>query len=181
VPILLLRPECRRVTEIRDLLVPTDATPGGSVALGYAVGLAKATGAHITIVQVSVPISMQAYAGYAIGGIPYYDPAWDVEALTSARGYVQALAGRLRDTGIPAEGEAYECADVAQAIVALANTSKADIVVMSTHALTGPARALLGSVADAVVRQAPCPVLLMHRAETALPITLDPCPLSSEI
>jgi nucleotide-binding universal stress UspA family protein len=117
------------------------------MALGYAVGLAKATVAHITVAQVSVPISMQAFAGYVIGGIPYYDPAWDVEALTSGRGYVQALAGRLRDTGIPAEGKAYECADVAQAIVVLANSSRADIVVMSTHALTGPARALIGSVA----------------------------------
>jgi hypothetical protein len=36
---------------------------------------------------------------------------------------------------------------------------------MSTQALTGPARALLGSVADAVVRAAHCPVLLLHRAE----------------
>ncbi|MBV9135079.1 MAG: universal stress protein [Chloroflexi bacterium] len=38
---------------------------------------------------------------------------------------------------------------------------------MSTHALTGPARAVLGSTADAVVRSAPCPVLLVRRAESS--------------
>jgi hypothetical protein len=40
-----------------------------------------------------------------------------------------------------------------------------DLIVMSTRALTGPARALLGSVADAVVRTSHCPVLLLHRAD----------------
>jgi nucleotide-binding universal stress UspA family protein len=42
----------------------------------------------------------------------------------------------------------------------------ADLVVMSTHALTGPVRTLLGSVADAVVRTGRHPVLLVKR-ETA--------------
>jgi nucleotide-binding universal stress UspA family protein len=36
---------------------------------------------------------------------------------------------------------------------------------MSTHALTGPARTILGSVADAVVRTSPCPVLLVKRID----------------
>jgi nucleotide-binding universal stress UspA family protein len=55
--------------------------------------------------------------------------------------------------------------DVADAIVTFAENASADVIVMSTRALTGPARALLGSVADAVVRTAHCPVLLLHRAE----------------
>jgi hypothetical protein len=38
---------------------------------------------------------------------------------------------------------------------------------LSTQALTGPATALLGSVADAVVRRAHCPVLLVHRGNAA--------------
>jgi hypothetical protein len=39
----------------------------------------------------------------------------------------------------------------------------ADLIVMSTHALTGPMRTLLGSVADAVVRGSHRPVLLIRR------------------
>jgi nucleotide-binding universal stress UspA family protein len=54
---------------------------------------------------------------------------------------------------------------VAEAIVQAADTGNADLIVMSTRALTGPGRALLGSTADAVVRAADCPVLLIHRTQ----------------
>jgi nucleotide-binding universal stress UspA family protein len=54
---------------------------------------------------------------------------------------------------------------VADAIVETAEQATADMIVMSTQALTGPARALLGSVADAVVRTSQCPVLLVHRGQ----------------
>ena len=47
----------------------------------------------------------------------------------------------------------------------MAEEATADLIVMSTQALTGPARALLGSVADAVVRTANCPVLLLRRKQ----------------
>lgn len=52
---------------------------------------------------------------------------------------------------------------VAEAIMQTADDVEADLIVMSTHALTGPARALLGSVADTVVRNAHRPVLLPRR------------------
>jgi hypothetical protein len=52
---------------------------------------------------------------------------------------------------------------VADAIMRSADEVGADLIVMSTHALTGPARALLGSVADMVVRNARRPVLLPRR------------------
>jgi nucleotide-binding universal stress UspA family protein len=51
---------------------------------------------------------------------------------------------------------------VAEAIVNAAESAGADVIVTSTRALTGPARALLGSTADAVVRTSHCPVLLIH-------------------
>jgi nucleotide-binding universal stress UspA family protein len=49
-------------------------------------------------------------------------------------------------------------------ILAVADEVEADLIVMSTHVLKGPARTLLGSVADAVVRTARQPVLLIRRA-----------------
>jgi len=64
-----------------------------------------------------------------------------------------------------AEDEARQAPNVAETIVAVAEEGAADLIVMSTQALTGAARALLGSVADAVVRSAHCPVLVVHRAE----------------
>jgi nucleotide-binding universal stress UspA family protein len=52
---------------------------------------------------------------------------------------------------------------IADALAQAATDVGADMVVMSTHALTGPARTALGSVADAVVRGSHRPVLLLRR------------------
>src|ERR1051326_6845076 len=165
VPIMLLRPGGRRVSHINKLLVPVDGSAGGTLALGTAVQLNHATGASIQLLHVSVPASTWIYAGDAYGGMSYYDPAWDEEALASARTYVEGVVKRLRAAQVAVEGEAREAPVVAEAIVQSANTSNADLLMMSTRALTGPARALLGSTADAVVRGAHCPVLLVHRTQ----------------
>jgi nucleotide-binding universal stress UspA family protein len=164
---MLLRPGGRRISNIKKLLVPVDGSPGGSFALGTAVQLSQTTGATLQLIEVSVPASAWVYAGDAYGGMSYYDPAWDDEALASARTYVEAVAKRLRAANVEAEGDARQAPVVAEAIVQAADAGNADLIVMSTRALTGPARALLGSTADAVVRTAHCPVLLIHRTEQA--------------
>jgi nucleotide-binding universal stress UspA family protein len=166
VPVLLLRPGGRRVTDVRTLLVPIDGSPGGAVALGTAVELAKNTGASMKLLEIAEPIPPYLYAGGMYGGMSYVDPAWDEEALASAGTYVEGIARRLRDAHMTVTGEAHQSSDVAHAIVEKADQTQADLIVMSTQALRGPARALLGSVADAVVRTAHCPVLLVHRNES---------------
>jgi nucleotide-binding universal stress UspA family protein len=165
VPVVLMRPGERRVTGIHNLLVPVDGSPGGTLALGAAVALARATGASITLVQVTEPIPMQTMVAYDYGGMSYYDPGWDEEALASARAYVDGLASRLREDGLAVQGQAFSAPNAAQGIVDAADQHCADLIIMSTRALTGPARTLLGSVANLVVRGAPCPVLLVHRVE----------------
>ena len=59
--------------------------------------------------------------------------------------------GRALRTGVPHEE-----------IVALAQDERADLIVIGTHGRGGINRALLGSVADRVVRLAPCPVLTVR-------------------
>jgi nucleotide-binding universal stress UspA family protein len=161
VPLLLLRPGGRRLTALHKLVVPVDGSPGGALALGTAVGLAQTTGASIKLLEVAVPMPIE--TAYDYGGMAYYDPAWDEETLASAETYVAALVKRLQSAGVVASGDARIAANVASAICEMAEQDTADLIVMSTQALTGPARALLGSVADAVVRTAHCPVLLIHR------------------
>jgi nucleotide-binding universal stress UspA family protein len=160
-PLILAKPDGRRVAGIRKVLVPVDGSPGGLLALQMADELAGAYGSSIDIVQVVVPIPMLAYAApYDPAGAGFYDSAWDDDALTAARTYVAAVAQRLRGRGRAAEGEARMARSVAEGIVEAAGMHDTDLIVMSTHALTGPARAILGSVADAVVRTSSCPVLL---------------------
>jgi nucleotide-binding universal stress UspA family protein len=166
VPLILVRPGGRRVTRIHKLLVPVDGSPLGQIALDTADAMAQATGASIQIVQVVVPIPIAAYAApYDPGGAGYYDPAWDDNAVAAARTYVAGVGQGLRERGHAVEGEAQTAHSVAECITRTAETGDADLIVMSTHALTGPARAILGSVADAVVRSSLCPVLLIKRPD----------------
>lgn len=93
----------------------------------------------------------------------YYDPAWDDEALSAAKAYVGGMLTRLRDAGVVVDGDARMARDIPSCIVEVADEHTSDLIVMTTHALTGLQRAVLGSVADAVVRTSACPVLLLHR------------------
>jgi nucleotide-binding universal stress UspA family protein len=168
VPVLVQRPGGRRVTEIGTLLVPVDGSPGGALALGSAVALAHATHARVVLLQVVVPLAFviaRSGVGATMGPV-YYDPAWDEELLTSAQGYVSGLAARLQRNGINAEGRVVEGQDVLMTITETTDQVDPDLIVMSTHALTGAARAVLGSVSDGVVRTTGHPVLLV-RQETA--------------
>jgi nucleotide-binding universal stress UspA family protein len=162
VPVVLLRPGGRKTTRVRQLLVPVDGSPGGSVAVGAALALAGVTGAAIHLLEVVVPEPLYAGYGTDVAMPVYVDPSWDEEALARARGYVEALAAKLRRHGAEADGRAV-LGQVTATILATAEAVDADLVVMSTHALTGPARAILGSVADAVVRASRRPVFLVRQ------------------
>jgi nucleotide-binding universal stress UspA family protein len=168
VPVMLLRPGGRQMTKLEVVLVPVDGSPGGALALAVAVPLARSTNARIVLVDVVVP-----FVDYMLTSGPsegyYFDPAWDDEARESAQRYLAGMVDRLRHAGVQAEGLAstgeirMASMSVAEAIMRSADEVGADLIVMSTHALTGPARALLGSVADIVVRNARCPLLLPRR------------------
>jgi nucleotide-binding universal stress UspA family protein len=162
VPVLLLRADSRRVSGINRLLVPVDGSAGGALALGAAIDLAHATGAHLTLLEVVTPIPVWTYeasAGFYFG--QYIDPAWDTAAVAGARRYIDELVEQLRECDVSADGLAM-LGDVPRTIARTAMDVSADLIVMSTRGHTGPARAVLGSVADAVVRLAQPPVLLLR-------------------
>ena len=162
VPVVLMRPGEHRVTSIHTLVVPVDGSPGDEIAVRAAMDLAQATGAVINLVQVTVPLAMQGTVVYDDGGAGYYDSEWDDETVAAARGYVDGVVARLQESGVRADGEAPVAPNAAQAIVDTAESNAADLIIMSTRALTGPARTLLGSVANEVVGTAHCPVVLLR-------------------
>ena len=162
VPLVLLRPGGHRVAHVTTLLVPVDGSPGASRALGLAVPLARATGARIVLLDVVASVLQYAGMVVASGTAVAPDPAWDDEALVAARGYVEGLAARLQQAGLNAEGCAL-LGRTGETIVDTADQVGADLIVMSTHGLTGAARTILGSTADEVVRTAHGPVLLVRQ------------------
>ena len=110
VPVLLVRPGGKRVTHLETLLVPTDGTAGAALALGTAVGLARASGARLELVQAIEPVPTWVYAADYDGAPTYIDPEWEEETLRAAETYVDGIAERLRSAGgARARLGAYRC------------------------------------------------------------------------
>lgn len=130
---------------VRTVLVTTDHSPRANLAIPYAYRLAGKEG---TVVICSV-----ADAGSA-GLAP--DVRRDLEEML--RGLVPAEAKAL---GGRTEIVVQEGADPAEAIAQVARRLEADVVVMASHGRSGLRRALLGSVAESVVRSASLPVLIV--------------------
>jgi nucleotide-binding universal stress UspA family protein len=142
----------------QHILVPTDFSQTAQRALDYALDLAAKVGARVTIVHVC---EVPAY-GYAEGLLMTAQFAEQIES--ASRTAIDALAQRSQRAGVQLEtvlrqGEPWFEID------ALAKQSAADLIVMGTRGRRGIARALLGSVAEKVVRTAPCPVLTVHGPE----------------
>lgn len=99
-PVPVTRRGDNQPERIHTLLVPIDGSPGGSLALAAACALARAAHSRIVLLDVVVPVPAEALValpGMSVGG--FVDPAWEELAHTSARDYVESLAGRLRASG----------------------------------------------------------------------------------
>ncbi len=141
------------------ILFPTDFSTAGQTALELATSLARDRGAKLIIAHVEEP--PMAYGG---GELYYGIEEPDREQL-------KKMLTEVLPTD-PSVGYEHKLVvgSPATAIVYLAETEKVDMIVMPTHGRTGVLRALMGSVAESVVRQAKCPVLTVKAA--AVPATV---------
>jgi nucleotide-binding universal stress UspA family protein len=140
------------------ILVPTDFSEGANEALAYAVGLAAKLDAKIHLINVvSMPMI----------GVPEVGVAYTADVLKAALESNQKLLDKLvtDNAGKVAFGPPLlETGDARAQIEAAATKLGADLIIMGTHGRRGVKRILLGSVAEMVVRVAPCPVLLVRQA-----------------
>jgi universal stress protein A len=137
----------------RKILFPSDFSPTSTEALSWATSLARDSGATMIIIHVEEP--PMAYGG----GELYLDmQESDREDLRKALVNVLPL-----DPDIPFEHKLL-VGDPATAICETAESEHCDLIVMGTHGRTGLTRLLMGSVAEAVVRRANCPVLTVKQA-----------------
>jgi nucleotide-binding universal stress UspA family protein len=137
--------------ELRTILHPTDFSERSEGAFQAACSLARDHGAHLVVLYVQHPdvVSVAEYAAYVPD--PIQTPA-DVKATLSARHGI--------DPGLDVEYRVAE-GDPAAQILHAARELDANLIVMGTHGRTGLGRLLTGSVAEAVSRRAPCPVLTL--------------------
>jgi universal stress protein A len=152
-------------TTISRILVPTDFSGTSDAALDYAKELARKLGASLHLVHVfEDPFLAGAFAMEAYTPMP---PATRGELLNDAQ-------ARLGHRLTPVEKEQFRgtseiiTGTSASAISEYASENDIDLIVMGTHGRTGMAHLLIGSVAERVVRTAPCPVLTVHRGRPAV-------------
>jgi nucleotide-binding universal stress UspA family protein len=142
------------------ILVPTDFSTCSEAAWELAQRLARATGAELVLLHVLPETPLYSEVPWTMSHVKEVYVAarkWGDDALE--RWVARARASGFSARPILREGVAH------REIAALATAEQADLVVIGTHGRGGIDRALLGSVADRVVRSAPCPVLTVREAE----------------
>ncbi len=132
---------------IKKILYPTDFSSYSNQAYFHAIALAEAHGASLTVLFVCTP---EAVAPGATGAAEY------------ARSYWKNQLEQIRpiDPGIPVS-HVFLDGDPATEIVSFSRDAGVDLIVMGTHGRTGLDRLLMGSVAEKVLREAACSVLVV--------------------
>jgi nucleotide-binding universal stress UspA family protein len=139
---------------IRHIMVPHDFSDTAQRALEFALGIARPLRARVSV--------MFAYdvVAYGFPEAPAV-PTDSAQIERAARAALEDVARRAQGTGVEVEGMLRRGVPWSE-INAAAEETKVDLIVMGTHGRRGFARALLGSVAEKVVRTAPCPVLTVR-------------------
>jgi len=144
---------------LKMILVPIDFSVCSKKALQYALPLAKQHGAAITLLYVA---PKPTYAVSEFGAVDY--GAFESDMIAGGEKDLAALAARDVPGIIPSD-TVVRSGSPASEIVALAKDLPVDLIVISTHGRTGLTHVVLGSVAEHVVRYAPCPVLIVRECE----------------
>lgn len=147
------------MSEIRTLVLAVDFSKHSEAAEEQSVELARKFDASVHVVHAfELPIRIVSPYEVAVPD-PYIE-----ESRKSARERLDAVVERLRAAGIAAEPHLAEV-PAAPAIARVAESTKADLIVMGTRGLTGLKHLMLGSVAERTMRLAPCSVLAVKTAE----------------
>ena len=149
------------------ILVPLDGSELAEGILPHVEALA--TKFESTVMLLRATTSVEALPPAPSLGVPPLStptagPIFDRTAFAEAEreeaiNYLVSLADSLRNRGVNATYEQREGAP-AEVIIERARRWSVDLIAMTTHGRSGLGRIVLGSVADEVVRRAPCPILL---------------------
>ena len=146
---------------IKNVLVATDFSEPSTVALDYGRELARTYEATLHVLHVVEDLRWRYatdMAPTALVGIQE-----DVEA--SARSRLHGLLTDEDRSQLRASAVALTAIAPSEAIIQHAKTENIDVIVMGTHGRSGLAHLVMGSVAERVVRLAPCPVLTVRHPE----------------
>lgn len=143
----------------KRVLIPLDGSRLAEGILPFMLQIAGPLDLDVALVRVVQPLMPQAIEGTRHFVVD------DVEArLNEAREYLAPVAADLRERGARVTIQARYGEPVTE-LVAAAQETDANLIAMTTHGRTGLGRLVFGSVAEAVLRQAEVPVLMMRLTE----------------
>jgi nucleotide-binding universal stress UspA family protein len=157
--------------KIQTILHPTEFSAPARHAFMLASSLAHSQSARLVVLHVTTPLSVVAQrqvAGQRVVGRPF-EKLWQ-----------QLEEIQPPFSGVPVEHR-LEVGEAAAEIVRVVQEGKCDLIVMGTQGRTGLPRLLMGSVAEQVVRSAPCPVVTVRLPMTSPSSSLDAPPTDVEI
>ena len=161
IPILAIHPERpgaapAEVLSLQHIFVPLDRSAMAEAVLAPAVELAQATGARLTLGHfVSVP---SAFGARTSASLPHnLEPV-----MLAAEEYLEGVARDLSRQGLRADFVVEAAESPSEAIARLSGELDADLIAIATHGYGGVRRVVMGSIADAVLRATPLPLLVMR-------------------
>jgi universal stress protein A len=140
---------------IKSLLCPVDFSEMSKAVLDYAVFMAQSHQAELRLVH--VVDQLHGFDSYKILHMTAIEITHEMERQAKTQ-----LKELIADLAVPATFEV-RFGRAADEIVIQAKEDKVDLVVMGSHGRSGISHMLVGSVAESVVRHAPCPVLVVRK------------------
>ena len=138
------------MSKLEKILLATDGSAASESASWQAIDLAAQLDASLLVISV---LASAARPAETSGAAP--------DSRDSLTSRAQAIVGRARAAGVNATFLVWD-GEPGDAIVAAADSEKADLIVVGSHGRSGVSRFLIGSVSDYVVRHAHCPVMVVR-------------------
>jgi nucleotide-binding universal stress UspA family protein len=143
-------------------LVPLDGSTTAEGVIPFILQIAGPLGLDVTLLRVVIPAPPA--AAVEVGPVSLENTD---KLCAQAEAYLVPFATELRANSIRVTTHVRR-GEPAQEILACVRDSKADLIIMTTHGRTGFSRLLFGSVAEAVLRHADVPVLLMRQTQVEI-------------
>jgi len=143
--------------DVKVILVPVDFSDNSKKILRDAERFASKFGAKLSLIFVVQ--SFDDYSGFFVPHMPIAQ--FQDDLLASARTKMDNFVEDNLSTETECATEV-RVGDVAEEIIGFAETNNTDMIIMGTHGYRGVERILFGSVAEQVVKTAPCPVLTIN-------------------
>jgi nucleotide-binding universal stress UspA family protein len=141
------------------IVVGTDGSETAAEAVRQAVDLAKLAGAQLSIVSAYAPVSKRRLEGEQQGAPA--DVQYEIGPREDVNLVLDAAAAAAKQDGIEVQTHPVE-GDPAEAILNVAEETKADLIVVGNKGMTGARRFLLSSVPNNISHHAPCSVIIVR-------------------